>query len=304
VGGSEHAGAGVDVLTDVLGADKGVVTAEFEDLAFEETAVVAVVASDLAAIDDKYALEAVLLLPLKGEAFLALEEGVGSPGSAGEETGGVACGGHGGEAPVIDGAGDVLGFVDDEEAVGGGTDDIGGGVTGEVGDAGEAVAVDVSMLAVEARFVEEATLKGALFEAVHGVNGLGVEGGLDADDGAADLAQAGEEEEDEVRDHLVLAGLAGKEDDEGFTVAGEDGAGDGFGGADLVGAEADAEKAFGESGDGTRAESQFPTLVGIQFGEEGFTFFRCVGGHGRVLDTGFEAGRRPRAGHRPAPTGG
>src|SRR5512136_2498199 len=75
--------------------------------------------------------ESVLLLGLQGDATLTLEQGVGGPGGAPEDAGGVGAGGHGVEVLVELGGGDLLGFVNGEEQVGGGTNDFGAGLAGE-----------------------------------------------------------------------------------------------------------------------------------------------------------------------------
>ncbi len=173
---------------------------------------------------------------------------MGGPGGAPEDAGGVGGGGHGADLFVPLGDGYVLGFVTLEEGGGGGADDVGGGRAGEEEDAGGAVAVDVALFFFPGAAGEVVALEDAL-EAAHGVEGLGLPGGGDFDDLGVVEVKDGEEVGFDLRLELVLAGLAGKDDDEGEAAAVEDGVDDGLGDFELVGAEGEVEVVGAEGGD-------------------------------------------------------
>ncbi len=128
MGGGEHGRMGVDGFAEVLRADKRVLPPEFVNLIVQEGTIKAVDCGNLFAIHNKEAAYAVTPFKLEGEAPFAIEERVGRPGGAAEQAGGVAGGGHGSKALVVDVRPNVLGLVDDEQAVGGGAHDAGGGL--------------------------------------------------------------------------------------------------------------------------------------------------------------------------------
>ncbi len=121
-------------------------------------------------------------------------------------------------------------------------------------------AIDVAVRAPKAARIEEGTLRGPEAEAIHGVEGLGAKGGLGADDRSAAFCEAGKEVENQVGEELVFAGLAGKDDDEGIAIAGEDGFQDGLGGVDLIGIEPHADKAEGKFIDGGDLEAELAAV--------------------------------------------
>ena len=91
------------------------------------------------------ALDAILLLGLQGNAALAFEQGVGGPGGAPEDPGGIGAGGHGVEILVELGDADGLGLIDREQQVGGGTEDIGARFAGEELELGIAELVGIAL---------------------------------------------------------------------------------------------------------------------------------------------------------------
>ncbi len=241
--GGEHAGAGFDVLAEVLSTDEGMVATQFANFVLKMSAIKRIMAGDLFSINDEDALQAVLVFEFEGETFFAFEEGIDCPGCAGENAGGVAGGSHGREALVVNGLIDVLGFVDDEQAVGSWADDTGGGIGGEVGSAGGHETIDVAIAFAKATQGKERTLMGTGSQTFHGVDSLRAKGGLDADDRGADGGEAAEEVEDEVREEFVLAGLAGEDDDEGVAIAGKDGFKNSVSGLELIRPELDGKEA-------------------------------------------------------------
>jgi hypothetical protein len=196
-------------------------------------------AADVVGGEEEDALDAVLSFGLLGEAALALEEGFGGPGGAPEDAGGVGGGGHGVEVLVELGGGDLLGFVDGEEEVGGGTDDLGGCLAGEELEAGLTEGEEVALGGLPATAGANTGVEGGL-DAVHVVEGLGLEGGGDGDDAPTGAGIAEEEPGEEVGLELVLAGLAGEDNDEGEAKVVEDGLLDSKGDLTLIGAEVDA----------------------------------------------------------------
>jgi hypothetical protein len=242
---------GVDGLTKILGADTRVVAAMLGNDPIDMKAVGGDKLADILGGEIEEALKAILLLGKQGEAALAFEQGVGGPGGAPEDTRGVGAGGHGVEVLVELGGGDILGFIDGEEQVGGGADDIGAGFAGEELEAGLAEAVEIALGGLPEATRAEAGIEGAA-DAVHVVEGLGLEGGGDGDDVAAGAGGAEEQPGEEVGLELVLAGLAGEDDDEGEAAVVNDGILEGGGDLDLVGAQADA--AGSGPGDGAAAE--------------------------------------------------
>jgi len=230
-----------------LGADEGVVTAKAGNLLGDKEAVGGDFAGDIIGGEGEEALDAILKLGELGEAALAAEEGIGGPGGAPEDAGGVGAGGHGGDVFVVAFDEDVLGFVDLEEEVGGGADDVGAGLAGEEEEAGLAEAVDVAMLAGPTAAGELVGIKDAL-EAAHGVEGLGLPGGGDFDHFDGVGGKTGKEVGFELGLELVLAGLTGEDDDEAEAAGVEDGIDDGAGNGDLVGAEGEAGEEGGEGG--------------------------------------------------------
>ena len=135
-GGIEHAGFGVDGFTEVLGADERVVTSLFGNDTVDMKTVGGDEAADIFGGVEEDTLDAIGCLGLQGKGALTLEEGIGGPGGAPEDTGGIGGGGHGVEVLLKLELVDFLGFVDREEEIGSGTDNPGGGITGEKLEAG------------------------------------------------------------------------------------------------------------------------------------------------------------------------
>ncbi|MCU0487764.1 MAG: hypothetical protein MUE67_02290, partial [Anaerolineales bacterium] len=144
--GWEHAGGVIELFGEELGADEGVLAAKAGDLLGNELAIGRDHAGDVIGGEREDALDAIFELGGSGEAALAAEEGLGCPGSAPEDASGIGAGSHGGDIFVVAVDEDILGFVDLEEEVGSGADDIGAGLTGEEEEAGLAQAVDMAML--------------------------------------------------------------------------------------------------------------------------------------------------------------
>ncbi len=145
-GGGKHA-AGVDQLFgEELGADEGMVTPETGDLLAHEEPVGGDLPGDNISGECENPLEAILKLSGLGEATLTAEEGIGSPGGAPEDAGGVGAGSHGGDVFIVTVDEDILGFIHFEKEVGGGANDVGLGLTGEEEEAGLAEAIDVAVL--------------------------------------------------------------------------------------------------------------------------------------------------------------
>ncbi len=279
--GCEHARFGINVFAEVLGADEGMVATKFANLVTEVLAIKIIVLSDVLAIDDEDALDPILLFHFEGGAFFTFEEGIDGPGGAGEDAGGISGGSHGRETLVVDVLIHVLGFVDDEQAVGSGANDIGGWVGGEVGGAGRHEAVGIAVSFLKPAKVKKGTLMRPGAEAIHGIDGLRAKGGLDADNRRAFMVQTGEEVEDEVGKQFVLAGLARKDDDKCIAITGKDRIEDGVGGLQLVGAELDGKKAPGKAMEAVEFFTEFLALARWEGSEhlaavEGVEFFEHV----------------------------
>ncbi len=204
-------------------------------------------AGDIIGGEDENALDAILELGGIGEAALAAEEGIGRPGGAPEDAGGVGGGGHGGDVFIVALDEDVLGFVHFEEEVGGGADDVGAGLTGEEEEAGLTEAVDVAMLTGPTTAGELIGIEDA-FQAAHGIEGLGFPGGGDFDQLGGKAGEASEEVGFDLGLELVFAGLAGKDDHEAEAAGVEDAIYHGAGNGDLVGAEGEAADEGGKGG--------------------------------------------------------
>ena len=245
--GGEQAGGVGELFGEELGADEGVMATEAFDLLGNELTIGGDFAGDIVGGEGEDALDAILALGIAGEAALATEEGIGRPGGAPEDAGGVGGGGHGGDVFVVAVDEDILGFVDFEEEVGGGADNVGAGLTGEEEETGLTEAVDVAMLTGPTTTGELVGIEHAL-EAAHGVEGLGLPGGGDFDHFGGEASKAGEEVGFELGLELVLAGLAGEDDDKAEAAGVEDGIDDGAGDGDLVGAEGEAAEEGGEGG--------------------------------------------------------
>ena len=135
-GGVEHAGGGVDLFVEVLGFDEGVLATPAGDDGINVGAVGGEELADMVGIDHEDALAVVEFFQILGMANLLRKKGGAGPEGARQEAGGVGGGDHGMETALVKGGVDVLGFVDDEQQGGGGTNDVGFGVTGEEGYAG------------------------------------------------------------------------------------------------------------------------------------------------------------------------
>jgi hypothetical protein len=203
--------------------------------------------SDIISGEGENALDAILELGGEGETALAAKEGIGRPGGAPEDPGGVGAGCHGGDIFVVALDEDILGFVHFEKEVSGSADDIGTWLTGEEKEAGLTEAVDVAMLSRPTATGELIGIEDAL-QAAHGIEGLGLPGGGDFDQLGGKAGEAGEEVGFELSLELVLAGLAGKDDDEAEAAGVEDAIYDGAGDRDLVGAEGKAAEEGGKGG--------------------------------------------------------
>ncbi len=260
-GGGEHAGLGVEGFAEVLGADTRVVAAMLGDDPVDMQAVGGDELTDIVGVELEEALDAILFLGLQGDAALALEQGIGEPGDAAEDAGGIGAGGHGVEVPVELGDRNGLGLIDRHEKVGGGAEDIGTGSAGEELQAGLAELVDVALGGLPEVAGADTVIEGP-GDADHVELGLGLEGGGDGDDAAAGAGIAKEQPGEDVGLELVLAGLARQDDDEGEAALVEDGILDGAGNRDLIGTQVDA--AGERPGDGGAADGGADGL-----GEEG-----------------------------------
>ncbi len=208
-------------------------------------------AADVVGGEEEDTLDAVLFLGFEGNAALALEQGIGGPGGAPEDAGGVGGSGHGVEVLVELGGVDLLGFVDGEEQIGGGTHDPGIFVAGKELEAGLAQFEHVALGGLPAAARADAVVEGK-GDAFHVVGGLGLEGGGDGDDAPAGVIIAEEQPGKEVSLEFVLAGLAGEDDHEGEPFLLNDGVFYGEGDEALVGTEVDA--AGGSPADGVAAD--------------------------------------------------
>ena len=244
-GRGEHA-AGVDQLFgEELGADEGMMTTETGDLLSHEETVGRDFTSDVIGSDGKHALDAILKLSDLSQAALTTEEGIGSPGGAPEDAGGVGAGGHGGDVFVVTVNEDILGFIDFEQEVGGGADDVGAGLAGEEEEASLAEAIDVAVLTRPPTTGELVGIEDTL-EAAHSIDGLRFPGGGNFDHFSREGRQAGEEVGFDLGLKLVFAGLARKDDDETEASGIEDAIHHGAGDRDLVGTEREAAEVGGE----------------------------------------------------------
>jgi hypothetical protein len=164
--------------------------------------------ADVVGGEIKKALEAVLLLGKQGEAALALKEGIGGPGGAPEDAGGISAGGHGVEILVELSDGDLLGLIHGQEKISGGTNDLSTRFAGEKLEAGLIKLVDIALGGFPKMTGTDTGIQGAA-DTLHVVDGLGLEGGRDGDDATADAGVAEKEPGEEMGLELVLAGLAG-----------------------------------------------------------------------------------------------
>ena len=238
-GGGEQAGLGVDGLAEVLGADEGMVAAVDGEDALHVQFVGRNNGADIIGGVIKEAPDAIGLLGLQGEAALALEQGIGSPGGAPKDAGGVGTGGHGLEILIELGNTDGLGFVNREQQAGGSAEDIGTRLGGEELELGLAKLEGIAFGGFPEAARAEAGIEGGA-DAIHAELGLRLEGGGDGDDAPAGGGKAIQQPGEEVGLGFVLAGLAGQDDDKGEAEIVENGILDGKGNLRLVGAQADA----------------------------------------------------------------
>jgi hypothetical protein len=142
-------------------------------------------------------------------------------------------------------------FVNGEEQVGGGAHDHGVRLAGEELETGIAKQVHVAPGCMPAATRAETGIEG-MADANHVVGRLGFEGGRDRDNAPTHMGVTEEQPGKDMGLELVLAGLAGKDDDKGEAQIVKDGFFDGKGNATLVGAEVDA--AGGSPTDGVAAD--------------------------------------------------
>ena len=187
---------------------------------------------------EEEALDAVQLLGAEGETALALEEGISGPGGTPEDTGGVIGGGHRVKILVELGRGDLLGLVDREKQVGNGTDNLGVRAAGVELNASPAQLIHQARAGFPTPTRANTGIEGKP-DAAHVVGGLGNIGGGDGDNPAAFGGITEEKPGEDVGLELVLAGLAGKDDDKSEPQMVNDGLFDGRGNAALVGTEVD-----------------------------------------------------------------
>jgi len=260
-GGGEHAGLGVDGFAEELGADDGMVAAMFGEFTLHIGGVGGDEGKDILGSEAEEAPEAILFLRLQGDAALALEQGVGGPGGAPEDAGGVGAGGHGVEILVELGNADGLGLIDREQQVGGGAEDIGAAFAGEELQLGFAELVGVALGRFPLAARADTGVEGG-FDALHVDLSLGFEGGRDGDDAATNQGIAKEGPGEEVRLQFVPAGLARQDDHVGEAEVMEDGVLDGMGDLDLVGAQVDAAGAG--PGDGATTDGGADAFSGVR----------------------------------------
>ena len=130
-GGGEEAALGVDLFEVVLAFDEGVLAAESLDFALDVGGVGWDFEADLVGVVGEDAADPVTALLGPKLLDAGREEGVAGPGGAKEDAGDVGGCAHGQEVfGPLSGA-DVLGLVGFEQDVGGGADDVGGGVGAE-----------------------------------------------------------------------------------------------------------------------------------------------------------------------------
>ncbi len=233
-GGVEHARLGVDRFAVVLGANQGMVAAQGVADAVDMQAVGGDQPADIIGGVIEDALEAIHLLVAQGGAAFAFEEGIGGPGRAPENAGGVGAGGHGVEILIELGGQNRLGLIDREEKVGGGPDDLGARFAGEELKAGSPQDVHVALGGLPDAARADAGIERG-FDAVHVVGGLGFEGGRDGNDAPTDPGIAEQEPGEEMGLELVLARLAGKDHDKGEAAIMKDRILDGQGDLALIG---------------------------------------------------------------------
>lgn len=247
----KHTLLSVDGFAEELGADEGMVAAMFGKFTLHIGGVGGDEGKDIISGKVEETLEAILLLGLQGDAALTFEQGVGGPGGTPEDAGGIGAGGHGVESAVELSNADGLGFIDREEQVGGGAEDIGAALAGKELQLGFAELVGVALGGFPMAARADAGVERS-FDALHVDLGLGLEGGGDGDDAATGAGIAEKEPGEEVGLQFVLAGLARQDNHEGEAEVMEDGLLDGVSDLDLVGAQVDA--AGVGPGDGATAD--------------------------------------------------
>jgi len=144
-----------------------------------------------------------------------------------------------------------LGFIDREQQVGGGAEDIGAALAGKELQPGFAKLVGVTLGGFPLAARADAGIERG-FDALHINLGLGFKGGRDGDDAATDPGIAKEQPGEEVGLQFVLAGLARQDDHEGEAAVIDNGVLNGMGDLDLVRAQGDAAGAG--PGDGATAD--------------------------------------------------
>ena len=170
--------------------------------------------TDIVGGEVEEALDAILLLSLQGNPAFAFEQGVGRPGSAPDEAGGIGAGGHGVEILVKLGNRDGLSLIDREQQVGGGAQDIGTRFAGKELELGITELVQVAFGGFPAATRADAGIEGG-FDTTHVNKRLGFEGGGNGDDAPASIGIPEEQPGEEVGLELILTGLARQDDDEG-----------------------------------------------------------------------------------------
>ena len=237
-GSGKHAGLGIDGFAEELGADERVVAAMFGKDALHEGGVGRDDGKNIVGGEVEETPDSVLLLGLQGNAALAFEQGIGSPGGAPKYPGRIGAGGHGVEIAVELGYANGLGLIDREKKVGGGTEDIGTAFAGEELELSIAKPVGIALGRLPQATRADAGVEGG-FNTVHTELGLRLEGGRDGDDAPATLGVAKEQPGEEMGLQFILAGLARQDDHEGEATVMKDGVFDSAGNLDLVGTQMD-----------------------------------------------------------------
>ncbi|MEJ2352274.1 MAG: hypothetical protein P8Y03_21015 [Anaerolineales bacterium] len=255
-----------DVDEEGVGPAGGVGGRVVAGLAGEVLAIGGNLAGHLVGGEAKNAADAILPLGVLGSSELAGQEGAAGPGGAPEDAGGIGGGDHGGKILVPLGDADILGLVTLQEQIGGGADDAGGGRSGEEGNAGGTEAVDVAALLRPAAAADEVAFEDAL-KALHGVLRLGAPGGANLDDIHIHGHVVDHQIGFDLGLELVLAGLAGEEDDDGQAALVDDTVDDGLDDGFLILAERQLGGFAGEDEDAAEVGAEDGVGVGGGHGE-------------------------------------
>jgi len=182
----------------------------------------------------KETLNTILLPGLQGDAALAFQQGIGGPGGAPKDTGSIGAGGHGVKVLVELSRRNFLGLIHREKQIGSCANHFGTGFAGKELEASLAKLIDVALGRSPKMARADTGIQG-MTDAIHVVEGLGLEGRRNGDDAPADASVTKEKPGEEMSLELILAGLTREDNDESEAAVIKDGIFNGEGDLDLIG---------------------------------------------------------------------